>query len=680
LSGGNIETAIGGEFVLGAVAESHPSAGGVSVAGSVALVGTAAVDGGVRLGDAVVKGDLTISDVPEIGGLGLIDATVSGKLVVTGSHLLALPDEEAAVDIRESVIGEDIRVVDRTCQRQVGEILLVDTIVRGKVRVDNAEIAALTLIECRVGESVWIGPTSRRREDGVHDLVPGRTTISGPFTVRATPITENILVRGATLERVALDDALVDGRIAVSDTIVDGRVSLERTHIGQALSLSASQIGALVVDGHTAFDELRLESSGAGGHPPTTETGRHPSDDDLWIREGFDLGGIGVDGDLTVDCAVGSEGTRGGVSSLAEATVGGKITLCPRLYGHTTVDLTAASLPRGELHVTQTTAASRSHLWYDLTEATLGDVTVVVEDGESDPLDHLRFLKTEFDGFRFGALDCDVTTADTQLHTVPERPGTAGSEGQQREWTDRTRRGAPGLFATLTQFGAKILPLGVTHNPNDPPPERLERTYLNAKKGASRTGDEHIAGHFFTLEKRYRRRVFWERLCLHEAEANDGPEATEPASGPTSASESSKRLVSGRLVARIGAYGSSFRTFRRWTTNVTLDLIAVYGESSRRVVEFSALVIAIFAGLFAVLLDQPPYGDQYLGSGVLSPELAEAIQPLTLSIESFVTLVLVGPADQRLTPFVHLLGQVEGFLGVFLVALFVFTLTRSIHR
>jgi len=41
---------------------------------------------------------------------------------------------------------------------------------------------------------------------------------------------------------------------------------------------------------------------------------------------------------------------------------------------------------------------------------------------------------------------------------------------------------------------------------------------------------------------------------------------------------------------------------------------------------------------------------------------------------------LVGPANERLTPLVHLLGQVEGFLGVFLVALFVFTLTRSVHR
>jgi hypothetical protein len=50
-----------------------------------------------------------------------------------------------------------------------------------------------------------------------------------------------------------------------------------------------------------------------------------------------------------------------------------------------------------------------------------------------------------------------------------------------------------------------------------------------------------------------------------------------------------------------------------------------------------------------------------------------------LSLESFVGLVL-GGAEPIGNPWVRLLASIEGFMGAFFIALFVFALTRSIHR
>jgi len=55
----------------------------------------------------------------------------------------------------------------------------------------------------------------------------------------------------------------------------------------------------------------------------------------------------------------------------------------------------------------------------------------------------------------------------------------------------------------------------------------------------------------------------------------------------------------------------------------------------------------------------------------------EAIH-LTFSVQSFVSLVLGGPTVEN--AFVSFIGATEGFLGGFMIALFVFTLTRSIAR
>lgn len=50
-----------------------------------------------------------------------------------------------------------------------------------------------------------------------------------------------------------------------------------------------------------------------------------------------------------------------------------------------------------------------------------------------------------------------------------------------------------------------------------------------------------------------------------------------------------------------------------------------------------------------------------------------------LSIQSFITFILASsPVGAGFGP--QLLSAIEGFVGAFLIAVFVFTLTRSIHR
>lgn len=158
----------------------------------------------------------------------------------------------------------------------------------------------------------------------------------------------------------------------------------------------------------------------------------------------------------------------------------------------------------------------------------------------------------------------------------------------------------------------------------------LENTYLKAKNGANSVGETKAAAEFFRKEMVYRRYQYL-------------PQAKD-----------STRNIRSRLTA-VG----------RWASNLLLDLTAGFGERPSRVIGVSLGVILVFAGLFSVMQISPPYGTP-LGY-------------LILSLESFVTLVL-GGAENIPSPWIRLLAQSEGFIGAFLIALFVFTLTRSIHR
>lgn len=186
------------------------------------------------------------------------------------------------------------------------------------------------------------------------------------------------------------------------------------------------------------------------------------------------------------------------------------------------------------------------------------------------------------------------------------------------------------LNATDWTIHDVVRSVGVDVGSSDPSPGDLESTYLKAKNGANRIGDVKAAAEFFRKEMTYRRRQ-------HALQARDGT----------------------------GSIRERTKAAWRWSANALLDVTAGYGERSSRVVAVSVGIVVCFAVLFAILRPTPPYGSQF--------------GYLILSLESFVTLVHGGGAtidDSR----VRLLAQLEGFSGAFLIALFVFTLTRSIHR
>jgi uncharacterized protein YjbI with pentapeptide repeats len=161
-----------------------------------------------------------------------------------------------------------------------------------------------------------------------------------------------------------------------------------------------------------------------------------------------------------------------------------------------------------------------------------------------------------------------------------------------------------------------------------PPPGKIESTFLKAKNGANDVGDTTAAAEFFRREMRARR---WTH---------------------------GRQVRRGGGVDRVVAAG-------RWVGNALLWAVAGYGERPSRVVTTAVVVVLLCTVGFWLSLDTPPHGS--------------SVGYLVVSLESFLTLVLAGGAPVP-NPWVRLFALVEGFTGAFLVALFVFTLTRSIHR
>lgn len=167
--------------------------------------------------------------------------------------------------------------------------------------------------------------------------------------------------------------------------------------------------------------------------------------------------------------------------------------------------------------------------------------------------------------------------------------------------------------------------------PESSDPNGLEVTYLKAKNGAKRVGYDKAAAEFFRQQMVHRRRAHRRRALTADH------------------------------------WWTGTKAAGRWAANGLFGLVAGHGERPSRVVGLSVAVVLAFAALFVALWSgTPPYGHS---AGFL-----------LLSLESFVTLVLGGAAEVRNPWWIRLVAEVEGFIGVFLVALFVFTLTRSIER
>ncbi|WP_436347104.1 pentapeptide repeat-containing protein [Natronorubrum sp. FCH18a] len=157
-------------------------------------------------------------------------------------------------------------------------------------------------------------------------------------------------------------------------------------------------------------------------------------------------------------------------------------------------------------------------------------------------------------------------------------------------------------------------------------PSALQDTYLKAKNGADDMGQNTAAAEFFLLEMYYKRQV-------HRELASD---ADRP------------------LAARISS-------LLQYTYNLTFSITAGYGERPSRTALSSVATIGLFAGLF---------------QSVAGPPLETALY-LRISLQAFVALIL---GDVPTASSFQLLSALEAFIGAFFIALFVFTLTRSVNR
>ncbi len=170
---------------------------------------------------------------------------------------------------------------------------------------------------------------------------------------------------------------------------------------------------------------------------------------------------------------------------------------------------------------------------------------------------------------------------------------------------------------------------------NDLSPVVKETTFQKAKTGADNIGDNRAASEFFIREMRARKSRLAEQLGQQETR---------------------REWIEQRL---------------RYETNRFFGATANYGESASRVFVTSIAIILGYSGVYGVLytvLGGKPYSS--------APPV---IEYFLLSLVSFTGLVHGGGATVD-NWFIRLVTATEAFAGAFLIALFLFALTRSIYR
>jgi uncharacterized protein YjbI with pentapeptide repeats len=170
---------------------------------------------------------------------------------------------------------------------------------------------------------------------------------------------------------------------------------------------------------------------------------------------------------------------------------------------------------------------------------------------------------------------------------------------------------------TIHEFGARE---------DDHSIAELINTYLKAKNGAVEVGAQTASAEFFIRE-----------MCFRRKKHREG-------------------ITEGSIISRLSSLLS-------WTSNWFLNLSCRYGERPLQPVSFSALIVAVF-------------GIVYAGLGLRGVE--SVLGHLIFSTQVFVALIL-GPPEVN-SVFIRFITAIQGFVGAFFIALFVFALTRSVNR
>jgi uncharacterized protein YjbI with pentapeptide repeats len=439
------------------------------------------------------------------------------------------------------------------------------------------------------------------------------------------------------LETLDLSALVVDGSdvapVTFENVTIDGPLDLSGALLRHPMRITGCQIGQLDTAGATFEMDVTIEESTLGAGSGTAFDARrgtyqrslHLSDTDVVgsvecpaceVAGWLDVDGVSVTGGAHFPNL--SVGTMQFVSAVFEDGVefagatGGKAifervhiddqTAVLDLSGVSfdllrvapgsdlTCTLESANVSTGRLEQAQD-AASR----YDLTRTTLGEVDL---DCEAATFDRYRFYRTRFDGFPFASYR-EVLRSN--------------------HWRIQEYSGTPSEASTN---------------------EGLEHTYLEAKQGASRSGDSETASMFFVREMRYRRR----RYRAH-----------------ATATKYSLR--------------HRFEAAMRWMTNGFLDAIAGYGERPQR-----TLLIAL-ALILGSALTYPAAGGLVTGEEIVrysTHGIGAILDGLYFSVVTFATLGLgdVHPAGD----IGRFIAASEGLAGAFLTAIFVFSLGRRVTR
>lgn len=241
----------------------------------------------------------------------------------------------------------------------------------------------------------------------------------------------------------------------------------------------------------------------------------------------------------------------------------------------------------------------------------------LIETGELGQPDQGAIL---YDAHKATLGDVAVTTPRDEPVIEHIRMVSTNFDGFEFESDDMDPQAAGWRIHTV--FDPSLLPSDKEETPS---PAALRETYLKAKNGAKQVGNTASAGHFYYREMTYRR----------------------------------KHL--GNLVR--SGQGDGVRTGLAWMRNLTLNLVTGYGEYPLRVIGTSMGAVIGFAALYDII-------------GATETSLAESI---LFSFQSFITFI-VGSPPQGTTQAVAVISSLEGFVGAFFIALFVYAFTRRLDR
>lgn len=472
-----------------------------------------------------------------------------------------------------------------------------------------------------------------------------------PIDLRSATVTGELTARHAHIAHpLRLDGALVEGGVVLDDAVFTQRVALDGAELRGPFSAQVTQFDSLLRLYGTVFGaiEQRDDTPGTAHEIPEQTRPRRPSavagGAPAFVRGAVFEQGVYAERATFGDAADFMNVRFREVGNFIDCVFAAGAVFARSNFDDN-LNLTGALL-QSPTAVLQSKLGGGNGV---KRERTLDDVALQcrgITCRTSVMLDETRLggdvrlwnvtLDRDLDTTGAAATESGVTVDCREAETVS---GRLGGDGLTHDLTEATL-GETDLvgtdFTALVfddtvfdgfDFGEYKQQLRATdwqlHDETMSPTER-ENLYLHAKNGASDIGDDGAAAQFFIKEMTARGASHRERLA--------------------------------------GSVGP--RPLAAWLGNLALRWTCGYGERPSYTVGFSGLIVALFAAGYAL-------------AGIGTPH--SGLDGLvTFSVQAFVSVLLSGPnpADQTAA----LLVAVEGFLGGFTIALFVFTLTRSINR